>query len=431
MAAQTINHLLPRLKLSLEEKLLLVCARLHLEQCQRDELAALIESPVNWDQLLYKARWHNLTPLVFHHLRSLENRDHIPPEVMGQFKAAYLGNVVVNLHLQAELGRAQEALGAEGVPVILLKGAALARIVYGDIGLRPMSDLDLLVPESQVYVAQKAVRDLGYNEVGTPEEQDDTERHHRHLPGLVREGTPVLVEVHRHIVRRDAGLYFDIAGFWSRAQEISVGRKQALVLAPEDLLIHLALNFFLDRRFRSNAALRQLCDVAESLRFYTNSISWRLFVDNVRVYRLIGPVGCVLYLAQELLNAPVPSYVAQQLWPQGFEALQLERFLRRRVLDTQDWVAHALVAPGVDYKPGRVAATVLQRLFPGRRGLSHRFHRPASGVQGLLMYLSLIGDGTRIFFRSVIRPDQIREDLAIDRWHHSLYGYRSGPDEWE
>jgi hypothetical protein len=303
----------------------------------------------------------------------------------------------------------------------LLKGAALAGTVYQDIGLRPMGDLDILVPEHQVHVAQEAIQSLGFDPAGT------TGGHHRHLPRLQRQGTAAQVEVHRHIVNRDTTLYFDIQGFWCRAQEVLVARSRVRVLAPEDLLIHLCVNFFQDRRFKSTVALRQLCDIGESLKFHQDSIRWPIFLENVVAYHLTGPVGCVLYLAQQLLDAPLPEEVAQQLWPKGFDELPMERFARRRVLDTQNWVTHALVGPDKHYNLRSVAAAVIRRLFLSRRMSDQRYQRPAPGVTGFLMYLALIANNALIACRSAMRLDKVREDLAIDRWHHSMYQSRNGP----
>jgi hypothetical protein len=165
--------------------------------------------------------------------------------------------------------------------------------------------------------------------------------------------------------------------------------------------------------------------VAESIRYYQSSINWPLLIDTVKEYRLTGPVGCVLHLAQLLLDVQVHAEVLQQLWPQGFDATQLERFLRRRVLDTRTWVARGLANPHSEYRPTGVAAAALRRLIPGRRYLAQRYHLPYSGIGGYLLYLARMREGVRILFGAAIRPHETAEDLAIDRWHHSLYGYRN------
>ena len=419
--SSTTSDLISQLNPTPEERLLVICARLELAQNQRDELIALLAGLLDWEQVLHKAQWHDLAALVFHHLRGLDNRNQIPAQAMGQLKATYVANVARNLYFQAELRRALEVLKTQEIPVILLKGAALAGTVYEDVGLRPMSDLDLLVPEELVHTAQAAVRELGYRPVGSQEEQDDTEQHHQHMPGLVGVGKPVLFEIHRHIVRRDSVLHFNIDGFWSRAQEVSLVGTGALVLAPEDLLIHLSLNFFLDRRFRSVMALRQLCDIAASVGYYQGCLCWQLLTDKVQEDRLTGPVGCALYSAQQLLGAQIPGEVVQQLWPGGLEATQVKRFLRRRVLDTRPWVARALASPGSNYRPGQVAMASLHHLIPSRSYMARQYNQPALEGQGHLLYFKRVWEGLLIFFRAATRPHELKEDLALDRWHHSLY----------
>jgi hypothetical protein len=147
IAVQTVSHLLLKLNLSPEERLLIACARRCLPPVQRNGLNTLVASPLRWDRVVYQAQWYGITALVFHHLRGLESRDMVPAQAMGQLKATYLANWAKNTHSRAELRRVLDVLKEQEIPVILLKGAALAEAVYGDVGLRPMSDLDLLVPE--------------------------------------------------------------------------------------------------------------------------------------------------------------------------------------------------------------------------------------------------------------------------------------------
>lgn len=413
-------NLLSKLNLSPEERLLLLCARLKLNDSQRDELVELVQGAPRWDQVLYKAHWHQLSPLMYHHLRDIDAAPGVPDWIMEQLEAAYKLNAIRNLHFHGELQTVLNALEAGNVPVILLKGAALSGSVYKDMGLRPMADLDLLVREEQGDSAQNILQGLGFTPVGS------TDQNHQHLPGMTRKGSLVLIEVHRHIERRDSGLHFDISGFWSRTEQANIAKKDVSVLSPEDLLIHLTLNFYRDRRFRSAAALRQLCDVAEVLKFYRDRMRWQLFLDNVNEYQLNGPVGCVLYLARELLDAPVDPRVAQELWPENFDQTQIERFLRRRVIDTREWVARSLVPAEQEYSASMILRSAFRRLIPSRRYLTQSYNSASQRVPVGFLYLMRLAQGLRILARAVRRPGAMLEDLAVDRWHHSLYRNRRG-----
>src|SRR4051794_5465866 len=64
--------------------------------------------------------------------------------------------------LEQAAGRLFAAFATAGVDVLLLKGAALARSLYGPHERRTYSDIDLLVSPAQRAGAETVLRDLGY-----------------------------------------------------------------------------------------------------------------------------------------------------------------------------------------------------------------------------------------------------------------------------
>jgi hypothetical protein len=63
-----------------------------------------------------------------------------------------------------EITHVLEALAAQGVFAIVLKGAALARTVYDAPALRPSVDTDLLISRDQVEITREVMTGLGYRE---------------------------------------------------------------------------------------------------------------------------------------------------------------------------------------------------------------------------------------------------------------------------
>ncbi len=416
----------PATKLSLplasEDRLLLTCARVALGPSDCEELVSLLAHPLRWDRIVEKAQWHKLGGLAFSHLRGPEYVHQVPGGALDNLKGQYLRNIARRMYYRAELGRVLVALGERGIPVIVLKGAALVETVYTDPGVRPMADLDLLVPDALAHDAQALVSSLGYRPGGSPEDREDTSRLHRHLPVLIGVEKPVVIEVHRHIVRLDSPLHFDIEGFWRRAQDATIADVRVKVLGTEDLLLHLSLNFFLDRRFHSLAALGQLCDIAETVRCFQDVIDWPGLVERALQDQLAGPMGVPLFLANNLLDAPVPVSVFQRLWPMGFSGPEMTRFVLRRVLSSDPWVARDLVPTNTSYRPLAVLGAMLRRLVPSRRYMASRYGPSARGKSGLLMYLRRFGEGLSVLLHFVGRPTALRDDVSIDRWLHSLYG---------
>lgn len=414
------------LPLTAEEQLLLVCARQTLNPADSSELEVMLQQPLQWGQVVAKAQWHRLSGLLFSHLRRPRYSPRLPGSVLQELQGLYYLNVARHLYVTTETTMVLEALQACGIPVMVLKGAALVNTVYADPGLRPMVDVDLLVPEVQVHEAQAAVCSLGYRPWGSPEDQEDAEKRHSHLPVLVGVGKPIVVEVHRHVVRLDSPLHFNIEGFWQRSREATVAGVRVQVPGTEDFLLHLSLNFLLHRRFRSSASLGDLCDIAETVRCYGDTIAWPTLVKGAREYGLAGPAALGLFLAQQLLDAPVPAQVLGQLRPQGFSHREVRRFVLRRVLGTQQWVAKELVSPGRPYTITAAMRAMPRRLLPSRRYMVSRYGPSARGKALYLRYFSRLGEGLAILMRLARRPWALREDVLVDRWMHSLYARGRG-----
>jgi hypothetical protein len=80
---------------------------------------------------------------------------------------AYLNRVFLmaaarNMRAGRQIQSVTDALKDAGIPVILLKGHALARTVYPDPALRQSSDIDLLVQPHNIPASEKILEKLGY-----------------------------------------------------------------------------------------------------------------------------------------------------------------------------------------------------------------------------------------------------------------------------
>jgi Uncharacterised nucleotidyltransferase len=114
-----------------------------------------------------------LLPLVYRNL----GPDSFDAEVAGRLKGLYRRAWSHNQLLFKRAAEAIEALAAAGIETIVLKGASLAVLSYGDVGVRPMDDVDLLVPFARAGDAIESLRAAGWS----PERDDPvawTKVHH-------------------------------------------------------------------------------------------------------------------------------------------------------------------------------------------------------------------------------------------------------------
>ena len=420
----TLLPTLPGLEIALpleaEDRLLLVCARLSLGPADREVLERLLGQPLQWDQVLEKARWQRLLGLVYYHLRRPEHSHRVPNQIMEELRGIYRLNTARHLFRMAELRKILDAFREQEIPVVVLKGAALVELVYPDPGVRPMSDMDLLVPPQDADRAFSIVCGLGYAPTGDIELQETLRADDRQLALLAGVGKPVAIEIHTHIVDKASPLRFDIATFWENALESSIAGAPSLILRPEYFVMHLIVNFLKDRRFTSYAALGQLTDVAEVIRFSEFHIDWPAFGRAASDLGLGVQAFYGLYLSRWLLDAPVPDGVLKELQPPDFHHKDVERLVRHRIL-RRDWVAKGLVAPNVRYRWWNIPGSMVRRVFPGKRYLAKYYDVPVPSHQFSRLYFRRLFEAIPVFARLIARPDRAIEDLVVDHWLHSLY----------
>jgi hypothetical protein len=286
--------------------------------------------PLRWERVLELAQWHRLLPLLWEHVREPDPQLRVPDEVVDVLRDSARESTARSLNLQHEMGRILALLGREGVPVMLLKGAALVETVYPHPGQRTMVDLDLLVPRSDIQRAHAVVQTLGYSVGGARVARDDDHvlaTYHHHYP-LRRDGGAVIVELHQGLV--DDRPDFDVQGIWDRAWPSDHGGHRHLLQAPEDLALHVAMHFAKDRMSRHESALGQLADLVRIVERLP--IDWDVTVDRARASCVADRLFVALASAQLLFGDLAPPDVVASLQPASYTAERGELMVRRRVL---------------------------------------------------------------------------------------------------
>lgn len=131
-----------------EDYLLVSCARIHRDPENEERIRTLLRSQIDWEYLLRAADSHGLKPLLYWHLEAT-SPESVPEVTLEHLEAEFRRNMKRNLFLSMELLKLLERLEGQGIQAIPFKGPVLAVSVYGNLALRPFSDLDILVHEGQ------------------------------------------------------------------------------------------------------------------------------------------------------------------------------------------------------------------------------------------------------------------------------------------
>ena len=140
---------------------------------------------------------------------------------------------------------------------MVVKGAALGTFILTRLcGL--YGDLDIMVPEAQLDMAERALNGLGYHCFASKAWWLD--RLH-HLPPMVSESGGLLVELHWRLDYQEEKGRLPADDLWARAVPWTVHDQPALRLDAVDAVLHLCRHAVVQHR--AYGAFRSLCDLAQ------------------------------------------------------------------------------------------------------------------------------------------------------------------------
>ncbi len=196
------------------------------------QVAAFLE---NEERAVELVEAHAMAPLVYAHLRS--RPEYIPPAVKLQLQALFLRHRLASQARVTVLRDVLQQFDAAGITPILLKGAALAHLVYAEPGLRPMRDMDILVRPAHAISAQLILTELGFATADLSDVDADT----KHLPVATKRvnSMTVSIEIHQELNEPFMGRRrVNIEELFDNKMAFNVDGLTAYSLAPTSLLHH-------------------------------------------------------------------------------------------------------------------------------------------------------------------------------------------------
>ena len=226
-----------------EDQLCLLLARGRFSPDVAKRAVNRLEAQPCWEVLLERARTHGLIPLLYHRLRALDFRG-VPQPVRRKLTDTFGINAIRNVLLTQELVRVLTQLGAAGVPVIPLKGIALAESLYGDPALRTCADLDILVHPKFLVESLHLLQSSGYKaRCGEPALLRLLARYGKDC-ALMREDPRSVypLQVHCGLIWGGPAERRLLAELWSDAAPRPFHAAPAYALSPEWEFLYLAVH---------------------------------------------------------------------------------------------------------------------------------------------------------------------------------------------
>jgi hypothetical protein len=217
----------------------------------------------------------------------------------------YLATHAANLKRFRVLETLADAFRSAGIRLTLLKGAALV-LRYGEpFGLRPMSDLDILIPPGTRSTAMEVLETLGWKpSPRDPRRLSDSFYDTVHAWDFTHPDGHT-IDLHWHVLHEC--LHPEADREFSRAAvPVAFRGRDFLVLCPADQLLHVLLQ---GARCAGIAYLRWVTDAAMVLAGSGTGLDWDRFLRLTARFRLAPPVTDALNYLDRRMGSPVPRTV--------------------------------------------------------------------------------------------------------------------------
>jgi len=239
-----------------------------------------------------------LLPLVYRNLGT----ESFDPQVGGRLKGLYRRAWTRNQMLFRSTGAVIGMLRDKGIESLVLKGASLAVRTYEDAGVRPMEDVDVLVPFERAADAARAFEEAGWR-AAKPNPLEWMRVHHS-LNFLGPEGGSV--DLHWYTLWQPAAE----DPVWSAAVPLELGGVATLAPADSDQLLLTCVH---GTPWSPLPPFRWIADAVTLIRRAGDGLDWdRVAAEAERRELTVASHAALEYLANEF-GAPVPPETIARL----------------------------------------------------------------------------------------------------------------------
>ena len=283
-----------------------LCAQTPGSTAVAQRLSSALSRVPSFEELAIAAEQHGMEPLVLAHSERAGLA--IPADILGRLRARR------TQHAHAAAVRARVAtdvvcaMAQAGMPFLVLKGAALAHLVYGDPRLRPMRDVDLLIRKADGGRALDVLMRCGFRPGGTAV---PSRHHHLQAMAMTLAGATVTIELHHELMVRTPFVeprgYDDLI---RRSQPLEWGGTSCQTLGCEDMLWHVYAHAFVINTLRPGAIrLLSVADLVHTTEAWIDRIDWE------RLQRKYGRLLRALHVLHDLVpwSPQVAEVLSQQV----------------------------------------------------------------------------------------------------------------------
>jgi hypothetical protein len=252
-----------------EEILLLGLCRLSFDVELTVMLMALAETTKDWPYFSSLANKHGVAALVYHNLEKLGFLQYVPKDSADYLRNSLLINLSRNAQNTEATSGTLKMLNRENIKIVLLKGLALELSVYGNCGLRQMTDVDVLASREDCLKARKVMMNNGFesNPLKSVLYRPILADTGKHLPTLTKDG--FAFELHHELF--GAGKNVLTSMLYDTSRDIMVETEKTYIPQPQLLFLYLVKHLYL-HEMNNESQLRLYTDLVVLIENYKDEV---------------------------------------------------------------------------------------------------------------------------------------------------------------
>ncbi|MDD4013986.1 MAG: nucleotidyltransferase family protein [Candidatus Omnitrophica bacterium] len=290
-----------------EMRFVILCSRVNIPEKALEEVRRLgaVEG-FYWDKVLELSDIYRTGPFLYGHIQ--RSGIAVPERAKTELRRMSGRVLAVNARAEEEILFLAAVFEEAGIEPIFIKGAAFLGEIYKTLGLRDLSDIDVLVKEKDFVRASRILEERGFHF----QDQTGTREGYRTQRLYEKEGH-IPVDLHSGFTGRkvhDRMMGIDREEVWRTRREIYLKGGRIYTLDLEHTVIYACLHLAAQHSF---GGLIWYVDLNEVISRYAREMDWKRVITLAAKYRVKRPLYHALSFVENLMDAPVPPEVLKNL----------------------------------------------------------------------------------------------------------------------
>jgi hypothetical protein len=251
----------------------------------------------NWDYFSETIIKNGIAPIYYANFMKGSNIKLIPKQHFLEFKEAYYKTLSKNIILYDSFKQLIQVFTDNNISVIVLKGMFLAEKLYKDIGLRQISDIDLLLKYNDIEKAGNLLMELGFENLNLKLKRDFYKNKHFIF---LKKG--VIIELHQHVFHYTEKFNIDINKYWSQAKPQLINGVNAFVLSDIDMVQQLCIHLYIHLR-EGKFSLISFYDIIFFIQSLNNNFKWSLLFENSKQDNCLKEISIILLIIDKFIGS--------------------------------------------------------------------------------------------------------------------------------